>query len=206
MRFPFSVELLLRLPRHPDWKYELVDGEAWLSPRPRPLGFVRRTNVPVSGASTHAAGSCALEICRDRAAVVALIVDVWAHEDPYRSFDVDGRSADLRRDIDRSLLRPGSVDGAIATDADGPCACVLVTGSSPPALTWLTVRRDVRGRGVATALLRVVVGALAARGESVVTSHASAANLPSLRWHLARGFELTPDPVYTALRAQGCDR
>ncbi len=73
---------------------------------------------------------------------------------------------------------------------------MLVTGSSPPALSWLSVQRDVRDRGLASTMLGVVLGAMARRGVREVASHASAANVPSLRWHLARGFELTPDPLW----------
>jgi L-amino acid N-acyltransferase YncA len=57
---------------------------------------------------------------------------------------------------------------------------------------WLTVRHDARERGLATALLRVVVETLSARGVGELASAASAANLPSLRWHLTRGFQLAP--------------
>jgi len=49
-------------------------------------------------------------------------------------------------------------------------------------------------------LLGVIVEALAARGERQLASAASAANLPSLRWHLARDFKLTPDPIYELQR------
>jgi len=83
------------------------------------------------------------------------------------------------------------VDGAIAIDGHGACACAcaLLTLSTPaPLLTRLTVRRDARGCGLATALLGVIIEALAARGERQLASATSAANLPSLRWHLARDF------------------
>ena len=47
VRFPLSAELLHRLPRHPDWRYELLDGQAFLSPRPRPLLLRRGADIPV---------------------------------------------------------------------------------------------------------------------------------------------------------------
>jgi hypothetical protein len=47
MTFPLSAELLSRLPRRPDWRYERIDGEAVLSPRPRPLHLRRAVSLPV---------------------------------------------------------------------------------------------------------------------------------------------------------------
>jgi len=196
VQFPLSPDLLHRLPRHPDWRYELVDGDAWLSPRPRPLGFVRSTAAAVAAAPTPGVEVRAVRTARDRAAIVALLVDVWSDEDPYRSFADDVCEAELQREVGRTVAEPAGLEGAVAVDTHGLCACVLVTGSSSPALSWLSVRRDVRGRGLATAMLGVALGALARRGVQEVASHASAANMPSLRWHLACGFELTPDPLW----------
>jgi hypothetical protein len=73
--------------------------------------------------------------------------------------------------------------------------------SGTPTLSWLTVARDAREHGYATGLLRVITTALCARGESELASATSAANPPSLRWHLSRGFELAEDPLREALRA-----
>jgi hypothetical protein len=49
----------------------------------------------------------------------------------------------------------------------------------------------------------VVLDGLAARGEGELASHASAANVPSVRWHLACGFALAPDPLREVLRCDG---
>ncbi len=70
-------------------------------------------------------------------------------------------------------------------------------------LSWLTVARDARERGFATALLELISTVLRARGVSELASTASAANTPSLRWHLTRGFQLAEDPVREALRPPG---
>lgn len=203
MRFPLSLDVLLRLPRHPDWRYELIAGEAFLSPRPRPLGFLRPTEAAVPVALAHDAEVRAVETARDRAGLVALLLDVWADEDPYRSFEPDVREAELRRELERSVEGPDRLEGAVAVDTNGLCGCLLVTDSSPPTLVWLSVRLDVRGRGLATAMLKVVVDGLATGGEPELASYASAANVPSLRWHLACGFALTPDPLREILRRDG---
>jgi hypothetical protein len=45
-----------------------------------------------------------------------------------------------------------------------------------------------------------VVETLSARGVDELASAASAANVPSPRWHLTRGFQLAPDPIRAAMR------
>jgi GNAT superfamily N-acetyltransferase len=124
-------------------------------------------------------------------------MDVWVDEDPYRS--LEDPEASLQAQIQRSLEDPGL--GVIAIDEQGVCAVVLVPSMAAPALMWLTVRRDARERGLATALLRVVVETLSARGVDELASAVSAPNIASLRWHLTRGFQLAPDPLREALRA-----
>ena len=68
-------------------------------------------------------------------------------------------------------------------------------------LSWLTVARDARERGLATGLLALITTALRARGVSELASAASTANTPSLLWHLSRGFQLAKDPMREAMRA-----
>jgi GNAT superfamily N-acetyltransferase len=132
----------------------------------------------------------------DRSEIAKLLMDVWMEEDPYRS--LEDPEALLQAEIERSLEDPGL--GVIAIDEQGACAVVLVPSTTDPALMWLTVRRDARERGLATALLRVVVETLSARGVEELASGTSAANVPSLRWHLTRGFQLAPDPLREAMR------
>lgn len=68
----------------------------------------------------------------------------------------------MRREVERSLERPDELEGAVVTEPRGLSGAVLVTR----ALSWLSVRRGMRGLlGLAMALLSVVVGGLAARGE-----------------------------------------
>jgi hypothetical protein len=196
MRFPLSPDLLQRLPRHPDWKYEMVKGEAWLSSRPRPLPLWRPTSLAVPAVTLSGVEIRTIDTRCDRSEIAKLLMDVWVDEDPYRS--LEDPEATLQAQIQRNLEDPGP--GAIAIDEKGVCAVVLVPSTTTPALMWLTVRCDARERGLATALLRVVVETLSAHGTDELASAASAANIPSLRWHLTRGFQLAPDPLRDALR------
>jgi GNAT superfamily N-acetyltransferase len=203
LKFSVSSDVWWRLPRHPDWKYEMVKGEAWLSSRPRPLHLCRSTSLEVPAVTLSGVEVRTVDARRDRVEIAKLLMDVWVEEDPYRSLE-DPESL-LQAEIERSLNEP-SLAGIVAVDAGTICAVVLVgtdAAGGPgdaPMLMWLTVRRDARERGLATALLRVVVETLSARGVGELASAASAANLPSLRWHLTRGFQLAPDPLRDALR------
>jgi L-amino acid N-acyltransferase YncA len=185
MRFSVSSDsdALWRLPRHPE-------------SRPRPLHLCRPTSLAVGAVTLSGVEIRTLDARRDRTEMIDLIRDVWVEEDPYRSLE-DPKTL-LREQIQRSLEDPGL--DVIAIDEQGICAAVFVPPTSAPALMWLTVRRDARERGLATALLRVVVETLSARGVDELASAASAANVPSLRWHLTRGFQLAPDPIREAMR------
>jgi GNAT superfamily N-acetyltransferase len=199
MRFPLSSELLQRLPRHPDWRYERIDGEAVLSLRPRPLHLRRLTALPVPEMSA-AAEARELDMPSDRAAVAALLLDTWPDEDPYRSLEAPAEllSSEIERDLQTADF--GAV--AVAGDAGAVCAVVLVYSgrSGAPVLGWLTVDRNHRERGLATGLLGVITTVLNARGVRELASATSAANTASLRWHLSRGFQLAEDPLREALR------
>jgi len=198
-----SFDAWRRLPRHPDWKYEMVKGEAWLSSRPRPLRLRRSTNLEVPAVTLSGVEVRTIDARRDRAEIAKLLMDVWIEEDPYRSLE-DPETL-LQAEIERSLEEDPDL-GVIAIDEQGVCAVVLIgtddagAAAGAPMLMWLTVRRDARERGLATALLRVVVETLSARGVDELASGASAANIASLRWHLTRGFQLAPDPIREAMR------
>jgi hypothetical protein len=69
MRFPLSPDLLQRLPRHPDWKYEMVKGEAWLSSRPRSLPLCRPTSLAVPAVTLSGVEIRTLDTRRDRSEI-----------------------------------------------------------------------------------------------------------------------------------------
>jgi hypothetical protein len=126
VRFPLSSDLLRRLPRHPDWKYEMIDGEVLLSPRPRPLLLRRRTDLAVPAASVGDAEIRIVDPRRDRTRIAKLLVDVWADEDPYRS--LENPAAVLRAEIERQLGHTHSrrrCRGRAGHLCDGPRAAIL---------------------------------------------------------------------------------
>lgn len=190
VRFPISADVFARLPRHPDWRYEMVRGEAYISPRPSPLVFRRATGEQVPSDGVSGMKIREINFARDEHGLVDLVRDVWAEQDPYRSADTP--EAIIEHEFERSLE---TVDvGAVAVQSGRVCGMVLVEGeswTSAPWLTWLSVSPAIRRQGVATALLAVVVDVLAGCGVAELASATSAANPASLCWHLSRGFQLT---------------
>lgn len=203
MRVPMPFRTFERLPRHPDWRYEYWDGTAHLSHRPRSVGFERLAAAPIT---RDVADDVQVVPCSevDPAAVTALLTNVWSDEEPYRCFDPDECAQILGAEVARSLegglpalghagLVRGQLIGAVLVTT----AIRSATDRDQPELTWLTVRHEARSRGVATALLRGVCERLSADGRPRLHSACSAANVPSLRWHLSSGFTLAPDPLRT---------
>src|ERR1700678_1710279 len=139
-----SSDAMWRLPRHPDWKYEMVKGEAWLSSRPRPLHLCRPTSLAVGAVTLSGVELRTISASRDRSEIAKLLMDVWVDEDPYRSLE-DPKTL-LQEQIQRSLEDPGL--GVVAIDEQGVCAVVLVPSMTAPELMWLTVRREARERGL----------------------------------------------------------
>jgi GNAT superfamily N-acetyltransferase len=129
----------------------------------------------------------------DLEAVAEFLATVWRDEDPYRSFEHPDAQvrADLARDIAGAELILAAYEGSQVVGA------VLIAKdrrSAAPILTWLAVAPPFREQAVATALLEAVSAELAARGILALMSAVSVANLPSLRWHLSRGFTLAASP------------
>ncbi len=190
MQFDIDVATFHRLPRHPDWVYELWDGRrAHLRHRPQPLRLWRSTSweKPTprpSGYSTEIAGD--KTTARE---VVEFLSRIWRDLDPYCSFDdVDDRlEADLRTDLASSLF------AVVTTGDQGVAGAVIVSPdhrTGGPFLSWLAVESAAREQGVATSLLEAACAKARGQDATTLTSAVSAANPVSLRWHLGRGFQL----------------
>lgn len=194
MHLDINLATFHRLPRHPDWRYEYWDGAAHLSHRPRWLRFRRLTAAPATDSAPVDVAFATTD--RDRAA--ELMLSVWSVQDPYVTH------------MDPELLKR-QVTHALGTAQIVALACVdeKIAGAATvapdwhtgePCMAWLTVDPRVRERGIATALLRAISQELNSNGAETLWSSASAANIPSLRWHLTRGFELASDPLREATR------
>ena len=192
MQFSVDPETFHRLPRHPDWRYELWDGAvAHLSHRPQHLRLTRSVAAPlVRGHGTHPEVR-EPQTDAERDQVVSFLVSVWSREDPYRSFeDPDARAqADITRDVSASAL---VVLASAATAIEGAVVVTRDDRTSEPMLSSLAVSSRARRTGIATALLDSVLDHLTVVGIPTLRSAVSGANIASLQWHLSRGFTLDP--------------
>jgi hypothetical protein len=135
--------------------------------------------------------------------VTALLQDIWSNEDPYCSLEAPAEL--LRAEIERGLA--SAEFGAVAVGARAVCAAVLVHsgGSGASGSELAPSRATLASRGWPPRCSGSSTPRCA-RGVSELASAASAANTPSLRWHLTRGFDLAEDPVREALRSSNSPR
>ncbi len=193
MQIPMPFGRWERMPRHPDWKYEYVDGVALLSYRPRPLHVRRPTSTPVALTREH---DVRLLHGPDDG-VRAFLAAFWRTEDPYRTVENPGEWLD--EGLERSCGRLAGPGGAVAEEDGEIVGAVLVEqpyrDESAPCLTWLSVRSGFRCDGVGTALLAAILPALQAAGNPQLDSHASVGNRASVAWHWRNGFAALPDPM-----------
>lgn len=130
MRLSLPIELFDRIPRHPDWKYEYMEGEMWLSHRPRALTLVREVTEPLPPRDGSRPRVRDLDPDADRSALTALLWDVWEPLDPYRTYAQAERrevfDTGLRRSLGAGAVPAGDsqlsgvvADGALAEEETG---------------------------------------------------------------------------------------
>jgi GNAT superfamily N-acetyltransferase len=197
VQFAVDSDVFRALPRHPDWSYDWLDGQARLSYRPRPLPLVRGlgrvprrpTRVSIEPAED-----------RDRRDLLALVAGVWGALDPFRAGSLAAaprfaRTLDGRDDPwDPGVLvarpadgSPSQAVGLVALNAWRP-AGAPATALAEPGLCWLTVAPGWRHEGVATALLAAAVEAARHTGAGELHSAVSVANTAAVAWHWVNGF------------------
>ncbi len=212
-----------RLPRHPAYKYEYIDGEAWLSPRPRTyhaLLDLRPPTEPDDGVMIRPIAD------PDWAQLVRLFAAAFADRPPFLGLDER-----KRRSAGRAILEYARTGGdgpfisqasfvAEADSFDGPAGGIVVTllpeadltdwrsfswPEPPPAdaierrlgrphLTWVFVHPLAAGRGVGTALLHATTRGLLALGYDQLASTFLLGNESSTLWHWRNGFRLVGSP------------
>ena len=221
IRLALTPEQFERLPRNPAYRYELLDGEAFLSPRPlhyhalldlRPMAG--DPDVPLRPVRNG-----------DWEELARLFAAAFYHIQPFGSLDEQTRLEAARRCLGRtrtggdgpwieqaSFLAAGEddrPDGAILVtllpDGD-PCDWDSYYWSAPPPpdcvarrlgrphLTWVFVTPLEAGQGVGTALLAAAVRALLGLGYAELASTFMVGNDSSMLWHWRNGFRLLTHP------------
>ncbi len=220
IRLPISAAEFHQLPRNPAYRYEYIEGAAYLTPRPRyyhalldlqPLAADARIDLePVLPGEL-------LELDR-------LFIAAFRHTPPYDGLDDKVRLAAGRQaleQVEAGVHGPWIQQASFrATEGDALLGAILVTllprtdpcawdsyhwEQPPPAdcidkrlgrphLTWVFVDPGNAGRGIGTTLLAAAVQRLLAMGYTELLSTFLLGNNASLLWHWRNGFRLLVRP------------
>jgi GNAT superfamily N-acetyltransferase len=220
IQLPLTIEQYRQLPRNAAYRYEYLNGQAWLSPRTRHYHALLRLQ-PIKGgqdvAIANIPGEQVLEL-------VPLFAGAFRTIQPYGSLDEATRLQAAGQALERT--RSGG-DGPwieqasfVARDGKKYLGAIFITllpASDPcdwdsyhwpeppppdciarrlgrPHLTWIFVAPHVAGRGVGTALLSAAVGELLGMGFTELVSTFMIGNDSSMLWHWRNGFRLLAYP------------
>jgi GNAT superfamily N-acetyltransferase len=223
LQLPLTKEQFDQLPRNASYRYDYVDGAAWLNPRPR----YYHAQLDFEGLTFDAPSDVPLRRVQERdwEPLAELFALAFAAHQPFSGQPVEKRAvaartslAQTRRGGDGPWVERASF---VARGEDaGLVGCALITLLPPgdptdwdtyhwltppprdcveecigqPHLTWIFVRPDRAGRGVGTALLRAVVNELRAMGYTSLLSTFLTGNDSSMLWHWRAGFRLLSYP------------
>jgi GNAT superfamily N-acetyltransferase len=212
-----------QLPRHPAYKYEYIDGRAWLTPRPRTYHAVLELRPPEAsddGVNMRPIADA------DWTDLVRLFSFAFHNQPPFLGLSDRKRRSAAREILDHA--RNGG-DGpfveqtSFIAEADrhaGLVGAILITllpnadptdwrafswPESPPAdaiarrigrphLTWIFVHPWAAGQGVGTALLHAATRRLLDLGYTELASTFLLGNDSSALWHWRNGFQLVASP------------
>jgi GNAT superfamily N-acetyltransferase len=220
LTLPLSFEQYLQLPRHPAYRYEYLEGTAYLSPRTRHYHALLKLeplevpdDVPMRPATLA-----------DFAELEEVFSDAFDRQQPFASLDDATRLEAARQCLERTrtggdgpwidrasfvALQEGNIVGAILitllpegelSDWNGiywaatPPSDAVERRLGRPHLTWIFVAPLCVGQGVGTALLAAAVRELRALGFTELVSTFLLGNDSSMLWHWRNGFQLLTYP------------
>ncbi len=223
VKIRMTIQEFHQLPRHAAYKYEYLDGEAWLSPRPKTYHALLDLHPPPVEAGRVTTRPVTADDWNDMA---GLFSAAFRDRPPFLGLD-DKK----RREAAQSILEHARTGGdgpfieqaahvAHLKNHDDPAGAVVVTllpssdlsdwqafewTEPPPAdavarklgrphLTWIFTHPFAAGRGVGTALLHAATRELLALGYSELASTFLLGNEPSMIWHWRNGFRLAASP------------
>jgi predicted N-acetyltransferase YhbS len=220
LKLKLSRQEYEQLPRHPAFRYELLEGMTLISPWPRHCHAqlrLRRFRVPAGAAAQMPLRQATPA---DLEALIPILVNAFADAQPFGSLN----EADARRAAEKSLrdvfagsegpfAEPASF---VALDNERIVGAIMITfipGGDPtdwdsyqwrepappdlwtkregqPHLTWIFVKKFSQGTGIGTRLLQEAVCALKKQGYGSLWSTFLLGNDSSMRWHWRNRFEL----------------
>jgi GNAT superfamily N-acetyltransferase len=222
LRLPLSRREFQELPRHPAYKYEYLDGRAFLSPWPRH----RHARLDLASvADTDISPYCRRTLAEDdEARLVDLFAAAFFQVQPFGSLDELTLVRAARQCLKRTFtggdgpLVPAASFIAHAPDQDRPLGATLITllpggdaarreayewrepppsdlwstGGGQPHLTWVFVSPFDKGQGIGTALLAASARVLREHGYTDLWTTFLVGNDSSTFWHWRNGFEIVP--------------
>jgi GNAT superfamily N-acetyltransferase len=220
IRLPLTIEQFRQLPRNAAYRYEYLNGQAWLSPRTRHYHALLRLEPIPAGNGIPVRPLRAGEV----PALVPMFAAAFRTTQPYGSLDTATREEAVRQALQRTCTGGdgpwieqasfvaeenqrflGAIFITLLPDGD-PCDWDSYHWSEPPPadciarrlgrphLTWVFVTPRLTGRGVGTALLAAAVRALIGLGFTELLSTFMIGNDSSMLWHWRNGFRLLAYP------------
>jgi GNAT superfamily N-acetyltransferase len=212
------------LPRHPAYKYEFMEGQAWLTPRPKfyhAILHLERFHPDIALPDDIQVRPVADE---DVPHLEAVFAAAFSRQQPYASLEDAKRLeaarqalAKVRGGSDGPWMREASFVAVAAADVVGaifvtllpdadptdwdsfrwrepPPADWRVPGAGRPHVTWIFVSEHLAGQGAGTALLAAAVTELRRMNFRSLASTFMLGNESSMLWHWRNGFVLQTYP------------
>jgi GNAT superfamily N-acetyltransferase len=224
LQLPLSVEQFHQLPRHPGYKYEYLEGQGFLSPRPK--FYHALLDVERFAAAPPLPAGLALRSVRDEdvGTLEHVFAGAFERQQPFAGLKPETRLEAARQALaktrgggDGPWLRQASfvavengetlVGGIFITllpDADpadwdsyrweDPPADCIERRLGRPHLTWIFVSPWHAGHGTGTALLVAAVDVLRGMGYRQMATTFMLGNESSMLWHWRNGFVLQAYP------------
>jgi GNAT superfamily N-acetyltransferase len=223
LKLTLTLEQFHQLPRNAAYKYEYLDGQAWLTPRPKHFHAVLDLQT-AAGEETQDIHLRPLRVA-DLADLEPVFARAFHQVQPFGSLDDRVRKLAAHKCLEKTLE---GGDGPLVEQAsfvavpgeESRAGAILVTllpegdplddnsyywNQPPPAdyvqqhrgrphLTWIFVDPEYRRQGVATALLKAARRELLGLGYTQMLSTFLCGNDASTLWHWRRGFQLLSDP------------
>lgn len=224
IELPLTIEQFRQLPRNPAYKYEYLNGKAYLSPKARHYHAVLDLQPKPTSEDIEIHPVRPEELLE----LIPLFCGAFRNIQPYGSLDDLTREQAARHSLERTRTggdgplieqasfmaldrtnRPGSRIGSILitllpdgdlTDTesyywrDPPPMDCIQSRFGRPHLTWIFVSPMEVGQGVGTALLAASCNALLELGFTQLLSTFISGNDSSMLWHWRNGFRLLAYP------------